>query len=83
MASIVGADEQPLVIRDEYAWGGDNWQLADASQSRPVVGFEAVTASMTAHADRAERYEVTKQLALDLLNQAGIEHLKSLRAPKK
>lgn len=81
MASVVGADGESLVIRDEYAWVGDDWQLADASQSRPVVEFEAVTASMTAHADQAERYEVTRQLTLDLLNQAGIETLKSLRAP--
>ncbi|GEM_PF-2805872 len=36
---------------------------------------------MTAHADQAERYEVTKQLALNLLYQAGIEYLKSIRAP--
>lgn len=82
MASIVGPDDEPLVIRDEHSWFRDEWRLADESQSRPVAQFEAVAASMTARADQAERYDVTRELALDLLNQSGIEHLKSIRAPR-
>lgn len=80
-ASVVGPDSTPLVVRDEHLLFGREWRIDDVSQSRSLPGFEAVTASMTAHADEAERYDITKQLALDLLNQAGIEHLKSLGAP--
>ncbi|GMA42175.1 hypothetical protein GCM10025883_42200 [Mobilicoccus caccae] len=82
MASIVGPGEEALVIRDEHALFRDEWRLADESQSRPVTEFEAVAASMTAQADQAERYDVARELALDLLNQAGIEGLKSIRAPR-
>lgn len=77
-ASIVGKDDTPLVIREEHLVFGREWRMADASASRPIFGFAPVEAPMTAHADSVERLEVAEVLALDLLNQAGIEDLKAL-----
>lgn len=80
-ASIVGTGTHPLVIRDEHHWIGNDWNLADESASRALRAFEAVQAVMTAHSAEAEHFDVAQQLALDLLNQAGIERLKSLQPP--
>ena len=75
---IVSPTDQPLFIR---ALEGHSHRLLDITYSEPIVRFRPVTADIDPLSDWASYLAALREIAMDLVNQGGVQNLRVLHEP--
>ncbi|ACR17095.1 ATP-binding protein [Corynebacterium kroppenstedtii] len=77
-AGLVGVDNGPIYIRTNQAM---TRLLLDAEYVEPIVKFQPVTTVLDPLGDVHEMMPIVNDLARDLINQGGVQHLKVMAEP--
>lgn len=75
---LVGQRDQPIYIRTTEGW--TNF-LLDVDHAEPIHRFHPVTGEVDPLGPVEDLVPVVGEIALDLVNQGGVRHLRALRAP--
>lgn len=77
-AGLVGIDGEPIYIRVIDDWAG---RLLDADSMEPIVRFQPITLELDPLLDIDELLPIINDLALDIINQGGVQYLQVMAEP--
>ena len=77
-AGLVGDSGSPIFIRATENWGN---RPLNVEYSEPVSRFQPITTEFDPLADTDELLPIINDLALDLINQGGVQYLQAMAEP--
>lgn len=77
-AGLVGDSESPIFIRATENWGN---RPLNVEYSEPISRFQSITMEFDPLADTDELLPIINDLALDLINQGGVQYLQVMAEP--
>ena len=77
-AGLVGDSESPIFIRATENWGN---RPLNVEYSEPISRFQSITTEFDPLADADELLPIINDLALDLINQGGVQYLQVMAEP--
>lgn len=77
-AGLVGHSKLPIYIRATENWGN---RPLDVEYSEPISRFQPITTEFDPLADTDELLPIINDLALDLINQGGVQYLQVMAEP--
>ena len=77
-AGLVGDSESPIFIRATENWGN---RPLNVEYSEPISRFQSITTEFDPLADTDELLPIINDLALDLINQGGVQYLQVMAEP--
>lgn len=77
-AGLVGDSGSPIFIRATENWGN---RPLDVEYSEPIIRFQPITTELDPLSDIDEILPTINDLALDLINQGGVQYLQVMAEP--
>lgn len=79
-AGLVGDSESPIFIRATENWGN---RPLNVEYSEPISRFQSITTEFDPLADTDELLPIINDLALDIINQGGVQYLQVMAEPNE
>ena len=79
-AGLVGHSQLPICIRATENYGN---RPLDVEYSEPIVRFQPITTEFDPLADTDELVPIINDLALDIINQGGVQYLQVMAEPNE
>lgn len=79
-AGLVGHSQLPIYIRATENYGN---RPLDVEYSEPIVRFQPITTEFDPLADADELVPIINDLALDIINQGGVQYLQVMAVPNE
>lgn len=79
-AGLVGYSQLPIYIRATENYGN---RPLDVEYSEPIVRFQPITTEFDPLADADELVPIINDLALDIINQGGVQYLQVMAEPNE
>lgn len=79
-AGLVGHSQLPIYIRATENYGN---RPLDVEYSEPIVRFQPITTEFDPLADTDELVPIINDLALDIINQGGVQYLQVMAEPNE
>lgn len=79
-AGLVGHSQLPIYIRATENYGN---RPLDVEYSEPIVRFQPITTEFDPLADADELVPIINDLALDIINQGGVQYLQVMAEPNE